>query len=72
MFYVESMEHLIEPRELDARLRYPRGRSLRLAKRGLIPCVRLPDGEIRFDPDCIDSWLKERASTRPIESGVSE
>jgi len=39
---------LLKPREVDLMLRYPAGRSARLAKRGLLPCVRLPDGEIRF------------------------
>ena len=36
------------PREVDRLLRYPRGRSLRLAKAGKLPHVVLPDGEFRF------------------------
>jgi len=52
------MKTLLKPQELDARLRYPAGRSTRLARQGKIPCVRLPDGEIRFDPDVIDEWLR--------------
>ena len=39
---------LFTPRELDRLLRYPPGRSLRLAKKGKLPSVELPDGEIRF------------------------
>ncbi len=46
---------------MDARLRYPRGRSARLARKGLIPHVKLPDGEIRFDPEVIDEWLRQCA-----------
>ena len=50
----------LKPSELDSRLRYPSGRSLRLARKGLIPCLRLPDGEIRFDPEAIERWLRQR------------
>lgn len=39
---------LLKPREVDLLLRYPAGRAARLAKRGLLPSIRLPDGEIRF------------------------
>ena len=49
----------IEPGDLDRRLSYRRGRSARLARKGLIPHVLLPDGEIRFDPEVIDKWLAE-------------
>jgi hypothetical protein len=44
---------------LDRALAYPHGRSVRLARRGLIPHVRLPDGEIRFDREVIAKWLRE-------------
>jgi predicted site-specific integrase-resolvase len=29
-------------------LRYPRGRAIRLARAGKLPCIVLPDGEMRF------------------------
>jgi len=48
---------LLVPRELDRLLRYPRGRSEKLAKAGKLPCVTLPDGEIRFDEDAIKQLL---------------
>lgn len=44
---------LITNRELEQVLRYPRGRCLRLARANLIPHVKLPDGEIRFDVDAV-------------------
>lgn len=53
---------LIKPREMDAVLRYPAGRSARLARAGKIPHVELPDGEIRFDPDIVTAWLRSRAT----------
>ena len=40
---------LLKPREVDVILRYPAGRAEKLAKAGVIPFIRLPDGEIRID-----------------------
>lgn len=56
---------LLRPIDLDSVLGYPPGRSARLARRGLIPHVALPDGEIRFDPAIIEPWLRERATAMP-------
>jgi hypothetical protein len=47
------------PREVDRLFRYPRGRSLRLAKAGHLPYIRLPDGEIRFDEAEIERLLSK-------------
>ena len=58
MYEGSAMRALLTPRDVDAILRYPSGRAARLARAGLIPCIRLPDGEIRFDPDVIDEWLR--------------
>ena len=55
-------KNLLTPGELDERLSYPSGRSARLARRGLIPHVVLPDSEIRFDPDAINEWLRENSA----------
>lgn len=54
---------LLYPNDVDELLRYPRGRSARLARRGLITCIVLPDGELRFERDAIDAWL--RGQVRP-------
>ena len=54
---------LLKPREVDVLLRYPAGRSLRLAKRGLLPCIQLPDGEIRFDETEIDRILRSNGKS---------
>ncbi|MEM8493865.1 MAG: hypothetical protein AAF916_10825 [Planctomycetota bacterium] len=45
---------LLTPAEADRLLRYPRGRSARLARRGLLPHLALPDGEVRFPADLLD------------------
>lgn len=54
---------LLKPREVDLLFRYPAGRSLRLAKAGRIPCVQLPDGEVRFDERDISRILKPQMET---------
>jgi len=61
------MQELLTGREVDRLLRYPRGRSARLARRGDIPHVELPDGEIRFDPSVLRDWLNTRGGTQARE-----
>lgn len=48
------------PRETDQLLRYPRGRSVRLARENKLPAIVLPDGEVRFDQATIDGLLQTR------------
>jgi predicted site-specific integrase-resolvase len=48
---------LLKPREVDLLLRYPPGRTAKLARAGRIPFIRLPDGEIRIDADEIKRLL---------------
>ena len=59
------MRNLLTPREVDRLLRYPRGRSLRLAKAGRVSCIRLPDGEVRFDQSEIEKMLA--STTAPAQ-----
>lgn len=42
------MTHLLQSADIDRRLAWPIGRAERLARRGQLPHVRLPDGAIRF------------------------
>jgi len=56
---VDAIE-LLTPLELDELLHYRRGRTIRLARKGFIPYVQLPDGEIRFQRSVIEQWLRER------------
>lgn len=68
-FYVRDMPSLLTDFELDDLLHYPSGRSRRLALKGLIPFIRLPDGEIRFDRDAIDALLTQgKVEVRAPES----
>jgi len=50
-------KQLLKPNEVDLLLRYSAGRSKKLAKAGLLPFIRLPDGEIRFDEKDIERLL---------------
>lgn len=58
---------LLKPAEVDLLLRYPAGRSLKLARAGRLPHIVLPDGSIRFDEAKIEAFL-----TRPAVGGAAE
>lgn len=62
------MSKLLKPFEVDELLRYPRGRSARLARQGKLNCVTLPDGEIRFAEDYIRG-LVGLADVAPAQIG---
>jgi len=48
---------LLTPDELDRLLRYPPGKSERLARRGKLPHVLLPGGDVRFDSEVVRGLL---------------
>jgi hypothetical protein len=54
---------LLKPTEVDRLLRYPRGRSKRLALAGKLPHIALPDGEIRFVEAEIEKLLTAGTTT---------
>ena len=54
MHHPDDPPDLLTPAEADRLLRYPRGRSARLARRGLLPHWTLPDGAVRFPADLLD------------------
>ena len=47
------MPEYLTPEEVDAALKLRRGQSARLARRGLIPALILPDRTVRFPPNII-------------------
>ena len=51
----------IRPEQVDKLLSLPNGRCARLARRGLIPAIILPDGTIRLAPDIIDHLKRGNA-----------
>ena len=50
-------KRLLKPKEVDLLLRYPAGHSVKLAKARLLPFIRLPDGQIRFEEKDIEQLL---------------
>ncbi len=51
-------ENLLKAVEVDLLLRYPIGRAAKLAKKGLLPHVVLPDGSVRFERDQLEAALR--------------
>lgn len=64
------MSKLLVPREVDQMLRFPHGRAIKLERRGELPAVFLPDGEIRFDSEAIQAWIRDRTQPPKVD-GVS-
>ena len=64
------MPDLLTERELDKRLRWPLGRAERLARRGKLPHVVLPDGTIRFEWETIEPLIvRVEAEASVVSSG---
>jgi hypothetical protein len=49
---------LVDAREAGRLLDMLPARVTRLAKRGALPCVKLPDDEIRFLADDLREWVR--------------
>ena len=65
------MANLLTTHDLDRKLGFPKGRSARLLKRGLLPRVVLPDGTVRFDEDEIDRCIREEWCEPAETAGAS-
>ncbi len=53
---------LLTAREVSQQLGVSAETVLRWTRRGHLPAVRLPSGQIRFPPDALDQWLEKRAT----------
>jgi hypothetical protein len=51
------MDSLLCGNEVDRLLKWPLGRADRLARRGRLPHVRLPDGSLRFEWTSIERLI---------------
>lgn len=51
------MTNLLKERQVDLMLGYPSGRTKRLALKGKIPYITLPDGSMRFDEQVIEELI---------------
>lgn len=63
------LDALITPAACDELLAYPRGRSLKLARRGLLPSITLPDGSLRIDRDALELALMSMTTSVPAKGG---
>jgi excisionase family DNA binding protein len=54
------LPHLLTPADVAGWLSLPARQVKRLARRGDIPAVELPGGELVFDADDLREWLRRR------------
>lgn len=61
--------HLLDDVEAGALLRMPPSRLTRLARRGIVPHIALPDGELRFCAADLLAWAAQyRQPGQPPEA----
>ncbi len=61
------MPKLLYGEQIDKRLNWSLGRAEKLARRGNLPHVVLPDGAIRFEWDSIEPLVRRVDSTSTTE-----
>jgi hypothetical protein len=60
---------LIDNIDAGKLLSMPSTRVARLAKRGDLPCVVLPDGELRYSVDDLKTWIDHFRQPAQAEGG---
>lgn len=58
-------DNLLRPEEVDRLFRWPPGRANRLARRGKLPCLVMPDGAFRFNQDELQALVRHVSPTPP-------
>jgi hypothetical protein len=58
------MPQFLTPDDVDRLLKLPEGKAARLARRGLLPAIILPDKSIRFEEERLRVFLEGLAATR--------
>jgi predicted site-specific integrase-resolvase len=53
-------QRLLTPQDVSLLLTIPTRRVIRLVRRGLIPHIVMPDGELLFDSSDLESWIESR------------
>jgi hypothetical protein len=64
---MESLPELVTIRDVAGWLRQPVRRVSRLARQGRIPHLKLPGGDLLFEPAALRNWLARQ--TQPVEGG---
>jgi excisionase family DNA binding protein len=60
-----ALPQLLTPMDVAAWLSLPSASVLRMARRGEIPAVELPGGELVFDAADLANWLQRRKGAAP-------
>ena len=66
------MTEYLTPAEVDELLKLPRGKAKRLAKRGLLPCVTLDNGTLRFSAAALQEYLEAKGKSATPGAPASE
>jgi len=56
------------PEDVDHRLNWPLGKSERLARRGKLPHVLLPDGSVRFEWEPVEAMIQRIPADQEVAS----
>ena len=59
------MDHLLNKRQLASRLGISTRRVNTMLQQGILPCVKLPSGDIRFRSGDIERWLDALQGVTP-------
>jgi hypothetical protein len=62
----------VTPEDVDRRMDWRPGRAERLARRGKLPHVLLPDGSVRFDWSELESLIVRVPVTAPTSSPTGQ
>ncbi|MBM4033051.1 MAG: helix-turn-helix domain-containing protein [Planctomycetes bacterium] len=61
-------ERLLDLVSVATRLGVTRGDIARMVREGTLPHIALPNGEVRFDPGELSSWIESRR--RPVKPAL--
>jgi hypothetical protein len=64
-----ALPSLLTPQDVGLWLSIPTGRVVRLARRGDLPCVTLPDGELLFESAELARWLEGLRKREGVRCG---
>ena len=64
---MSNANEILDTREAAAFLRMTRARVVRFANKGVIPHVRLPDGEARFLKADLLAWVESKRQGPAVE-----
>lgn len=67
-----ACEILLTDTEASDAVRMLRARLVRLARAGKVPCVLLPDGEVRFRRADLENWVAQHEQPANLQSATTQ